>query len=160
MTKVHTDFLGPFVEANGQITRPGELSRIVGSSIVKCKTIPHSPKVVFSDDMGNQETWYACGSTLAYREARNSLPQKEFEHFAILACGPSLADRRFTQPARVRPFFPNGCVNYLSQEFQAHMALSKELEKRVHSRRAQSHNSPSISECLDDTPPLRQRMKS
>ena len=136
MAKLQRDFLGPFVQCNGAINRPARLSCFDSATVVLVAHVRGTPTVAVRDT-GSLEIWHACGSTEAYLEAKRTLPASEFENFALLACGPSLAGPGCRLPL-VRQRFPAGFVEYQSAEFIAHMALSRALASQVYARRAAS----------------------
>jgi hypothetical protein len=137
MTKLQRDFLGPFLECNGTINRPSDISQIAGAGVLSLtiKHIIYTPTFKVLNGLGAEETWYACGGTSAYKEARDTLPKVDFEHFCLFACGPELMRFSVTPYSGLRALFPKGYVDYLDPAFQAHMALEKALSSAFSGRR-------------------------
>lgn len=131
MTKLQRDFLGPFLECNGSINRPSDISPIAGAGVLALtiKHISHTPTFRVLDGLGAEETWFACGDAYAYKEARDTLPKADFERFCLFACGPELMRYSVTPYAGLRALFPKGHVDYLAPDFRAHMDMEKALSK-------------------------------
>lgn len=136
MTRLQTDFLGPFVECNGAINRPPTKTGLNLAGKLVATHIRYSPTVRVRDDAGGEEVWHACGQVGAYKEARDTLPQAEFERFAALACGPEfsrLATSRALYPQMAK-LYPSG-IDYLSEPYKSHAALSDQLQNAEQARR-------------------------
>lgn len=137
MKKLQHDFLGPFVETNGQINRPEATTALKISGKLVVKNIIYTPRCKVIDEAGTEEQWHSCGEVVAYKEARETLTQAEFEHFAAMACGPSFAwspqaKALYPQMAKL---YPRG-IDYLSSEYKAHSQLSDALRDAVYARRS------------------------
>jgi hypothetical protein len=137
VTRLQSDFLGPFVECNGAINRPPAATSLNLDGPIVGTNIRYTPRVRVRDDAGREEHWHNCGDASAYREARKTLPRAEFERFAAMACAPEFAYNgaaRALYPQMAK-LIPPGPVDYLGKDWQEHDALSKTLSQAWCDRR-------------------------
>lgn len=136
MSQLQCDFLGPFVECNGAVNRPPAPTALDLTGKVVAKNIIYTPRVRVIDAAGREEEWHSCGEVSAYHDARQSLSQAEFEHFAAMACGPQFsrnAAARALYP-QMAALYPNG-IDYLSADYRAHSAQDEQMKKSFYARR-------------------------
>lgn len=140
-SKLHSDFLGPFVICNGSINRP-IVKETPTKDVAKVQNINYTPTVRVTFEDGSQDVWVSCGNDLAYKEARDTLPNVEFEKFARMAAAfeivqtGSLAQQNYPS---VVALHPGGRVDYLSTAVQEHMDFAKKLAQQVYDRRSAAY---------------------
>jgi hypothetical protein len=141
MTKLQSDFLGPFVECNGAINRPPSTSALNLAGKVVAKNIIYTPTVRVIDESGAQEVWHSCGQTSAYHEAKRSLSQADFELFAATACGFEFSynDAARALYPQMAALFPQRVVDYRSKQVSDHLAQEEALAAADSARRSAAY---------------------
>jgi len=126
-TKIQNDFLGPFIECNGAINRPTANSSLLESKLIRISRIPRSSKVKIKDENGCEEYWHQCGSSVAYKESRDTMSKVEFERFAANGCAELLVLLPKAPRALIKNLHPKGHFDHGSKEFRDHLNLTRSL---------------------------------
>lgn len=130
-SRLQHDFLGPFVECNGTVNRPGAKTELnLGDGKLAIKHVRYTPQFRVRDAAGNEETWYSCGEATVYHEAKATLPREQFERWAAMACAPEFAYSgvaRELYPAMAK-LVPATVLDYLGVEWKAHSGLTEQLK--------------------------------
>lgn len=134
--KVEKDFLGFYIDFNGQINRPSLETSLDLNDAIKAKIVKYSNDIEFKDSSGRSELWSSCGYSRAYFEAKNFLSKEKFEEFAVLACGYEFAKIGQTRDLypRLKSMFPDAkmqpsqLTEYLSWEREL---MEKSIQRQI-----------------------------
>ena len=130
MAKLQKDFLGPFVECNGQINRPMTTTHLTCEKIIKVSHVADTPcvRVIFEDK--SEDEWKNCGFVTAYKQAKKIFTENEFKDYVLMSASFSVMDSgAIAQKAYpdVANIWSTGHVQYGTEKVRKHLDLEKSL---------------------------------